>query len=78
MASAFIPISDTGRASPAKRHSISTASATMARMRAGGQRSRSLAWSSTAKSVCMPSSRAISSFEKHSPGSRPWRMSFSQ
>ena len=67
----FIPISSTGSASETNSFSISTAFVMISTIRPSGKRLTILEYSRHAKSQCIPSSRLMSSFEKHSPGMRP-------
>ena len=67
----FIPISSTGSASDTNSFSISTTSVMISTIRPSGRRLTILEYSKHAKSQCNPSSRLMSSFEKHSPGMRP-------
>jgi hypothetical protein len=64
-------MSSTGNDSVTKNDSISTAFVTISRIVSFEILLFKCLYSKQAKSVCMPSSLLISSFEKHKPGMRP-------
>src|ERR1700760_2391835 len=71
MRSAFMPSKRTGSASVRNSCSILTASVIILRTAAASGLERIMLKSRQAKSVCIPSSREISSLEKVRPGMRP-------
>src|SRR5436309_3321013 len=64
----FIPINSTGSESLTNSSSMATASRTISCTRLGGSLFTNLEYIKQAKSQCSPSSRLMSSLEKHNPG----------